>query len=47
MVPTFRSVPEEETLIRGDQGVGVTNLQRNFTAGQNIDFHFPWSGSLS
>jgi hypothetical protein len=35
-------VLKEETLIRGDQGVGITNEQRNFTAGQNIDFHFPW-----
>jgi hypothetical protein len=47
MVRTFRSVPKEETLIRGDHGVGVTNKQRNFTSGQIIDFQFPWSGSLS
>jgi hypothetical protein len=25
VVPTFRSVPKEETLIRGDPGIGVTN----------------------
>jgi hypothetical protein len=25
MVPTFRSVPKEETLDWGDHGIGVTN----------------------
>jgi hypothetical protein len=40
-------MPKEETLIQGDQGVGVTNKQQNFTTGQSMDFQFPWSGSLS